>query len=276
MRRLPWYQAAVQSLPYGKDRAARAIGTLLGQKVRAVVNDACFELNLNEVIQRKMFLDSYEPIETGWFRECVNKGDVIIDVGASFGHYTSLGASLVGTTGRVFAFEPSPVASQVLLGMIRDSGIDNIVLTRAAVGRANGAVDLFLPTTSYLHSPSIVNSDPTFVPHRIPVVALDEFEAIQPINEIKLMKIDVEGYEPDVLDGMERMLHAKKVQNIFCEFNSWWLERNGTTTERLLERFLDFGYIIHRQTELQTDLVGHQGARFNLQDIWFKQASGTG
>ena len=270
MKKLPLYQIIIRSLPYGRSMAARAIGIMTGQSVRAVVNDAYYRLDLGEVIQRMMFLDSYEPTETEWFKECVTTGDIVVDVGSNFGYYTTLGSLLVGRTGRVFAFEPSPVACQVLDDMIRDSHIENVVLTKAAVGKANGSVDLFLPTTSHLHSPSILKSDPTFMPHKIAVVALDAFEPLSDVDYIKLMKIDVEGYEPDVLDGMEKILRAKKVKNIFCEFNSWWLARNSTTSKILLERFFDFGYVVNKRTELQMNLVGHQGARFDLQDIWFK------
>ena len=101
-----------------------------------------------------MFLDMYEPVQTEWFKQCISAGDIFIDVGENFGHYTTLGADLVGETGKVFAFEPSPLASRVLEEMIRESSIQNIELTKAAVGKSEGTVDLFLPTTRHLHSPA--------------------------------------------------------------------------------------------------------------------------
>ena len=57
------------------------------------------------------------------------------------------------------------------------------------------------------------------------------------------------------------------IGNIFCEFNSWWLEQNSTTTNQLLERFLDYGYEINAQTHLQQELAGNKGATFSLQDV---------
>ena len=266
----PFYQNAIQILPFGSDRTARALGFLFGRKIKAVVNQAKVTLDLGEVIQRRMFLGNYEPTETAWCKQCLGPGDTFIDVGANFGHYTTLGAALVGDKGKVFAFEPSPVASKVIEDAITESGIHNIVLTRAAVGSKNGSASLFLPTTRYLHSPSILKSDPDFVPIEIPLIALDQFEPLKDVPSIKLVKIDVEGYEPDVLDGMEQLIRARKVKNLFCEFNSWWLERNATTSKQLLERFFDFGYQIREQTKLQRGLRGHQGALFDLQDIWFQ------
>jgi Methyltransferase FkbM domain len=115
-----------------------------------------------------------------------------------------------------------------------------------------------------------LRSDPSFLEVQVPVVALDCFEPLKNISQIKLMKIDVEGFEPDVLAGAEHLIKAGRIENIFCDFNSWWLSLNSTTPKQLLERFLDLGYKIHKQTELQKNLTGQNGAVFDLQDIWFQ------
>lgn len=223
-----------------------------------------------------MFLGTYEPIETEWLRQCLGPGDTFVDVGANFGHYTTLGSALVGPTGRVFAFEPSPVANRVLEEAILASGIGNVLLTKAAVGKENGSVPLYLPTSGSLHSPSVFRSDSRFVEIQVPLVALDRFEPLEAVPQVKVMKIDVEGYEPDVLIGAQELIKAKRIRNIFCEFNSWWLQRNSTTPGQLLELFLDLGYQIHRQTELQSNLVSQQGDVFSLQDIWFRLGEAEG
>ena len=265
-----FYQSLISNIPFGKNRACNLIGMITNGKVNAIVNQANMKLDIREGIQRQMFLGCYEPTQTNWFKQCVKKGDVFIDVGANFGHYTTLGASIVGEKGKVFAFEPSPVANSVIERMIVDSNIKNVVLIKAAVGQSEGTVDLYMPNTEYLHSPSIMQSDIDFTPIQIPVVTLDNFEPLKGVDEIKLIKMDVEGYEPNVLDGMENLIKEKRVKNVFCEFNSWWLERNSTTSKQLLERFLDYGYKINQQTELQEGLSGHKGVTFSLQDIWFK------
>jgi FkbM family methyltransferase len=270
--KVPFYQTGIQSLPLARHTAAQAISFLFGHRIKAVVNHANMTLDLREGIQRQMFLGVYEPTETEWLRQCLNPGDTFIDVGANFGHYTTLAAALVRPTGTVFAFEPSPVANRVLEEAILASNIANIVLTKAAVGKTNGTVPLFLPTTRSLHSPSVLRSDPHFLEVQVPVVALDHFEPLTPSPQIKLMKIDVEGYEPDVLRGAEQLIKGKRIENIFCEFNSWWLGRNSTTSQQLLQFFMDLGYRIHDQTKLQENLLGHDGATFDLQDIWFQLA----
>jgi FkbM family methyltransferase len=269
MQEKPWYQSLMQSSPRGM-KYAGMLGSFLRQRIRAEVNGAILRLDLSESIQRTMFMGLYEPEQTAWFKECLHEGDVVIDVGASFGYYTTLSSKLVGDAGQVFAFEPSPLASGIIENAIKESSMKNTVLTKAAVGGRAGTVSLYLPSTSELHSPSILASDNTFTPVQIPVIALDEFEPLRKFSRIKLVKMDVEGYEPNVLDGMQSLIRERRVENIICEFNSGWLRRNNSTThEQLFNRFLSYGYVVHSQTTFQSNLVGRHGELFDLQDIWF-------
>jgi len=267
--KMPLYQKITRWLPGEKmkERAVLFLNSVIaeGGPTKAVVNGAKMRLNLSEFIQRQMFLGAYEPVQTGWFKECLGPGDVFVDVGASFGHYTTLAAALVGPRGKVFAFEPSPVAGRVLDDAINESELQNVLLTRSAVGKRNDTIELYMPsTTPNLHSPSIMKSDPLFTPIQIPVLSLDTFAPFATLESINLMKIDVEGYEPDVLSGMNRLLSEKRIKNIFCEFNSWWLERNLTTSAELLEQILAFGYEIHKKTDRLTGLAAHGGGTFDL------------
>ena len=70
-----------------------------------------------------------------------------------------------------------------------------------------------------MHSPSIFGNKKRDHPFQVPVVTLDEFPPFEALPSIQLIKIDVEGYEPNVFDGMTKLLKAGRVKNIFCEFN---------------------------------------------------------
>jgi FkbM family methyltransferase len=269
-------QKALQSLPFKNDRIAQIWGKLTRGKARAVVNSARMVLDLREAIQRTMFLGGYEPEQTLWFRRCLRPGDIAVDVGASFGYYTTLSSTLVGSMGRVYAFEPSPIASRVIEKTIAESQIGNVVLTRAALGREASTVSLFLPSTPNVHSPSILPSDESFEPVQVPVFRLDEFKPLANHESIRLLKMDVEGYEPNVLDGMVELIGDGRIENIICEFNSGWLRRNSTTPAALLEKFLSFGFVIREKTILQANLLEPYGDHFDLQDIWFTKPSSLG
>jgi hypothetical protein len=110
-----------------------------------IVNGIAMDLDLGEAIQRQMATGSYEPEETEWVRRHVGPESVFVDVGANFGWYTTLALSLVGPRGRVFAFEPSPVAFSNLKRGIDRSIYRNATLINAAVGRKTGSIIIYLP-----------------------------------------------------------------------------------------------------------------------------------
>ncbi len=271
MNTKPLYQSILQIFPFVGNIVALMVGRVTKKKVPALVNEAVMMLNPQEVIQRMIFLGRYEPEQTKWFIECVTTGDVVIDVGASFGHYTTLSANLIGEKGKVFAFEPSPIPSTVIDNAINCTPLNNVVLTKAAVGEEEGEVELYLPNTENLHSPSILHSDDAFESITIPVIKLDHFEALDGVKQVKAIKIDVEGYEPDVIKGMEGLIKSGRVENIFCELNSGWLKRNNSSPEKLDLYIKSLGFYVHKNTQIQKNIEGHKGELFDLQDIWYKR-----
>lgn len=248
---------------------ARLPGFIFPRKFAAVMNGFNTYLDLREGIQRTIYFKKYEEEQTNWFKLCIKPGDVVVDVGANFGYYTSLAALLVGGTGKVFAFEPSPQAFSSIEKMITNSDVDNITLIKSALGRKKEFVDLHIPSACNLHSPSILASDPSFKKIKINVDTLDDFADINKIETINLVKIDVEGYELDVIFGMKRLLSGRRIKNIICEFNSGWLMRNETSPDRLLQTILDAGFVVTKETKLLEGLEQLGGGTFTLQDRWF-------
>ncbi|MBV9827377.1 MAG: FkbM family methyltransferase [Alphaproteobacteria bacterium] len=240
------------------------------QRVWCEVNGVPMRLDLGEAIQHAMANGVYEPEETQWVKTFFGPGRLFLDIGASFGYYTTLAWSLGGPNGRVIAFEPSPVAHLALSETIAQAGLHTVTLVNAAVGKEAGETTLYLPNTDDLHSPSRFESHPGHIPIKVPIVVLDAFSPLQQFDHIDFVKIDVEGSEPDVIDGMRSLIDSGRVHRILCEFNSWWLHANASSHEALLEKFMDFGFEIESQTILLRDLPAVPGETFNLQSILFR------
>jgi FkbM family methyltransferase len=240
-------------------------------KTPHIINGVPMWLDLQEAIQRQMSLGDYEPIQSGWVRQHIGAGSVFVDVGANVGWFTTLALSLVGKTGRVFAFEPSPVAFATLASAIERSDYANATLVNAAVGREPGELTIYLPNSGPVHSPSAFECPGDFRPERVPMVSLDRFEALSDLPSIDMVKIDVEGSEPDVLEGMVGLIARGRVRRVLCEFNDWWLNANHTTVEQLANRFRALGFEVEACTEWQRGPAAG-GGTFDVQDVLYRYA----
>ncbi len=241
--------------------------------VRVRVHSFWMNLDLGDAIQKQVHLGGYEPAQTAWISNSLKPGHRFVDIGANCGYYTALASKLVGPNGQVFSFEPSPIVSTIIADMIADNRISNIELVKSAVGADNGEVEIYMPDGAPVHSPSAFFSDPTFKTIRVPMLALDSYALLNDGRPLDFVKIDVEGFEPNVIDGMKNLIKDGYVKNLLCEFNSGWLRRNANyTSKRLLESVLDLGMSIHNKTESSIGMEPDGITPFEVQDIWFKRS----
>jgi FkbM family methyltransferase len=227
------------------------------------------ELDVGDDIQRQMYLGRYEPAQSRWVRDILKPGGTFLDVGANVGYYTTLAASLVGSKGHLLAFEPSPYAYKRLETILKRNAITQVDAFQCAVGDKEEWLDLYLPKQAHLHSPSLVPTDKSFTSVKVQVCCLDSHPSLQAVSMIDLMKVDVEGFEPNVLRGMSKYLQNGYVKYLMCEFNSGWLEPNESSCEELLEIVKDMGFVVHEEIPKVTR-VGHGGQVYSYQDILFK------
>lgn len=215
----------------GKTRLMNRLGPAEGTR-SAKVFDADFQLDLTDFIQRQIYLGVFEPHETHIVRANLRTGMTFLDVGANVGYYTAVAASMVGKSGRVFAFEPSPYAFERLRSMVARSGFSHVTATQCGLSDVPGKVNLYLGRDSHNHTPTMVaheNSDATTVT----VETLDNMSDVLGIGHVDLLKIDVEGYESRVLAGATRLLASGRIRSILCEFNEHWLSRAGSSAQQL-------------------------------------------
>lgn len=135
---------------------------------------------------------------------------VIFDVGANIG-VTALAMAARRPDCRVVAFEPIPSSSQCLRNNVRRNDIGNVKVIEAAVSDEPGEVAM----TDLGPWSSVVHGSMATMRRRTP---LDDYAS----PGISLVKIDVEGHEPNVLVGARRIL-AEQRPLVFLEFNTWTL-----------------------------------------------------
>jgi len=143
----------------------------------------------------------YSEGEVELFRQCLGAGDVALDVGANLGAHTLPLAQIVGPSGTVFAFEPQRILFQILCGNVALNEITNVHALPVAVGRAAGRAKV--PALDYRGATNFGGiSLGSAQGEDVPVVTLDQLE----VSKARLIKIDVEGMELDVLAGAKATL----------------------------------------------------------------------
>lgn len=194
------------------------------------------KLDLSDWIQRNIFLGSYEQPQTSRVLAYLKPGMTFVDVGANIGYYTAMAASKVGA-GRVIAYEPNPYSFDRLTEWIQMNRIANVEAVCVALGATGGS----LVTHFYEgdnHTASLVPEAPEGASKTVvDVRSLDAEAERLSLQQIDVMKIDVDGYEWQVFSGCERLFREKKIRAILCEFNEHWLNQVGSSAPAL-ERFL--------------------------------------
>ena len=152
----------------------------------------------------------------------------------------------------MFAVEPSPYAHSLLCAVLVRNALSQVATLRAALGSSPGEGVLYSPPSGN-HSPSMVPSD-----HQdgviVPVRTLDDCLKHWSVEQVDLLKMDVEGFEARVLTGAQSALRTDRIRAILCELNDWWLRRAGTSAEELYQLIKSAGfYDISRTPRLDRD-----------------------
>jgi FkbM family methyltransferase len=138
------------------------------------------------------------------FGQAVAPGSIVYEIGAFVGYYTLQASLLVGPTGRVFAFEPSPDSLTVLRQHLAINHITNVTVIEAAVGERSGKVAFRIDgRRPWLSGPSDTGET------GVQMVSLDEFIQREGVPLPDLVKIDVVGSEMDLLRGAVRLLASR-------------------------------------------------------------------
>jgi len=196
----------------------------------------------------------HEESTTILFRSIVKEGDVVVDLGANVGYFTLLAAKLVGSKGKVYAFEPEPRNYGYLLKNIQLNGYDNVVASQKAVADRRGTVRLFFCRYDTGHHTiqkydGILAYRPDFVDVKKEFVEVDQlclddfFKGIMtPVNVIKM---DVEGAEMLALAGMEQLIKRNKKLVMLIEFFPLLISEMGQSPEEFARRLLeDFHFTV--------------------------------
>ena len=170
----------------------------------------------NGFIDKHIFLYGiYEPFIFDLFAKYIRPGMTVIDVGANIGEHTVYAACLVGNKGSVYSYEPIPRLYKQIHDSVGQNHFESIVHTKNyALGKEDITEKLHVSKNA--GGSSIVHDDDT--QDIITVTVKKGDSELLLLNKVDVVKIDVEGYEYEVLLGMKEVLR-RDMPLIFIEFS---------------------------------------------------------
>lgn len=192
------------------------------------------------VMSGALSLGEYEPETMSIFRSCLKKGMAVVDIGANLGYFTVIAAGSVGPSGKVFSYEPDPHNFALLEKNISVNGFKNVEAFPIALSDHAGTRELFFgdnqTTLSFSDKISTGRSE------SVVTDTLDNALKALGYPRIDVIKMDIEGAEPLVLEGMGETIARNPALVILFEFYPNAIQRLGHSPLGFLERFKELEF----------------------------------
>lgn len=227
------------SLFVGTGISNSKLGSELVKLVKRIIKLKIIEIENCKILLDKndtygfTFYSDFDTKEIDMIKKIIKKGDVVIDVGANIGIYTCILAKLVSPNGHVFSFEPIPENVHLIRKSVELNNFKNVSIIPKGVAAKPSKLTMYLAKDVAGHSFA------EFKGHVgkkiIDVTTIDN--EIQ--EEIKFMKIDAEGFDFQVLKGMQKTIKNSHDLTILIEFYPSQLRSAGDSPELFLEYLLE-------------------------------------
>lgn len=190
-----------------------------------------------------VYTGDYEPELKKVFKSLIHSGDQVLDIGANIGFHTLYFAQLVGNKGSVTAFEPVPHNYEVLKINIGLNGFTHINAHPIALSNKKEQISIDADVKS--NNPGAYNLFKKDGNTLINCLVGDDVIGNQKVDFIK---IDVEGYESFVLDGLLETIKKNQPKIIF-EYDKHYHQKTGRSEDYIFSLLASLGYrfkFIHR------------------------------
>ena len=206
----------------------------------------------------------HEFEEMAFLLHFLNKDDVFFDVGANVGSYSILASKVIGATS--CSFEPSPSTFKHLENNIFLNRIQNKAsLFNKGVGAEKGSIQFSINQDTINH----IVLDDKEESIEVEITTLDQHSIEQNLIP-NLIKIDVEGFETEVIRGASSTLNNKQLQAVIMELNGSG-SRYGFDEDAIHKKMLDYGFKAYCYKPFDRKLVLREDRSFHGNTIYINQ-----
>lgn len=204
--------------------------------------------------------------ETAGLTRVLRPGDTFIDVGAYVdGWHSIVAGRIVGDIGHIYAFEPIPDFYVRAKENFALNNLSNITFEQMAVSRKDGFSVFYnnSASSSFYVKHASHGKTVRLKKIRVKTIKLDTYVRQNNIKNVRLIKIDAEGSEMDVLDGMPGLLRRDDAPDLIIEVDDRYLRSGGSSEAELLTCLKNLGYKAYSLIEsglgvYQTKTAGRQ------------------
>jgi len=182
-----------------------------------------FDFNINSQSIKNIYFNTYGVDLIDIMETKLKNGDIFLDIGANVGYISAIGAGLVGKSGQVHSFEPTPECASYLEKVKALNPEYNIFVNSYACSDQKGfskldvsASDIRLNTMV----PNFLGKNNVKESIKVPVCRLDDYISENGLRNITFIKIDTEGFELKVLKGLQKYFeNTRSIDRppIYCE-----------------------------------------------------------
>lgn len=202
-------------------------------------NGAQIVLNPSDpVISAALTFSVYEKAETKFLCGQFRPGMTFLDIGANVGYYTALASVRLKGEGRIISLEPDPENFSYLQKTVKANGFSNVDCIQKAASNVPGKVTLYTSRDNRGDNRLYAN-DLSDSKVDVECVVLDDLMASLGVRQLDLVKIDVQGFEYNVIAGLRETLRRSPKCVILSEFWPQGLRDAGSSPEKYLAGFRD-------------------------------------
>jgi FkbM family methyltransferase len=196
------------------------------------------------VISGALTFGVYEKSETEFFCALCRPGMTFLDIGANVGYYTALAIGRVGEAGKIIALEPDKENFQYLQRTVAANRGSNVTCIQKAAADRNGFLTLYVSSENRGDNRLYANelSDGSY---SVEVSTIDSILDDQGVSSVDLIKMDVQGFEGQVLRGMRETIRRSQGLIMLTEFWPYGLTRAGSQPSEVLRDLESAGMALY-------------------------------
>ena len=222
-----------------------------------VQNGQKLKLYPDSVLSESIYIGRFENAELDFVSRYLKKGDVFFDIGANIGLFSVVAAGKIQSTGKVYSFEPVRSTFLRLKENIKLNNLSHVSLYNLGLSNSDGILEMVTSSEGYdaWNSFGKPTAGSNFVNEKVEILKIDSWCQQNQISLVNLAKIDVEGWECNVLKGGEKLFSSSNAPDLIVEFTEENCKNAETTCGQLYDILKDFGYQMFTYDERTKTLV---------------------